>query len=242
MGLLTNIKNKVTGLISKVGTVITGTTLAKGVVTGSSKTVVGAAILGTLQLQKGLDKLTSKVTPIKIPLTPIAAVKNVITSVKQVTTQLKGKSKTSSSGILPVSNQDTKSSNTPAVLALTGQTKTDAAQSGGASLSNSLMRTWNNLNPSTKTALKVAGGVVLAGAAAYGVSKLLKKKKKAKKKGSKKKAKKRAKKGSRKRSRGKKHYGTSKQYARKGGKVVHRTKNGQPYIILANGRARFIKR
>lgn len=36
-------------------------------------------------------------------------------------------------------------------------------------------------------------------------------------------------------------YGTAKQYARKGGKSVKYTKNGQPYIILADGRARFVK-
>ena len=39
----------------------------------------------------------------------------------------------------------------------------------------------------------------------------------------------------------KKRYGTAKQYARKGGKSVKYTKNGQPYIILSNGRARFVK-
>lgn len=54
-----------------------------------------------------------------------------------------------------------------------------------------------------------------------------------------------ARKSSRRRSksprRRKKHYGTAKQYARKGGKKVHYAKNGTPYIILANGRARFVK-
>jgi len=39
----------------------------------------------------------------------------------------------------------------------------------------------------------------------------------------------------------KKRYGTAKQYKRKGGRSVKYTKNGQPYIILANGRARFVK-
>ena len=39
----------------------------------------------------------------------------------------------------------------------------------------------------------------------------------------------------------KKSYGTAKQYARKGGKSVKYTKNGQPYIILSDGRARFVK-
>ena len=37
-------------------------------------------------------------------------------------------------------------------------------------------------------------------------------------------------------------YGSGKQYSRKGGKTVHYTKNGQPYIIMASGKAKFIKR
>lgn len=41
--------------------------------------------------------------------------------------------------------------------------------------------------------------------------------------------------------RSKKRYGTAKQYARPGGRSVKYTKNGQPYIILASGKARFIK-
>lgn len=40
----------------------------------------------------------------------------------------------------------------------------------------------------------------------------------------------------------KKHYGSAKQYARPGGKSVKYTKNRQPYIILSDGRARFIKK
>jgi len=39
----------------------------------------------------------------------------------------------------------------------------------------------------------------------------------------------------------KRRIGTAKQYARKGGKSVKYTKNGQPYIILSDGRARFVK-
>lgn len=37
-------------------------------------------------------------------------------------------------------------------------------------------------------------------------------------------------------------FGTAKQFKRKGGKTVKYTKNGQPYITLANGKARFVKR
>ena len=49
-------------------------------------------------------------------------------------------------------------------------------------------------------------------------------------------------KASKKRSKSrKKRYGTARQYARKGGKSVKYTKNGQPYIILSDGRARFVK-
>ena len=39
----------------------------------------------------------------------------------------------------------------------------------------------------------------------------------------------------------KKRYGTAKQYARKGGRSVKYTKNGQAYVILSDGRARFVK-
>lgn len=52
---------------------------------------------------------------------------------------------------------------------------------------------------------------------------------------------KRAKRKSYKRKSKKKRYGTAKQYKRKGGKSVKYTKNGQPYIIMASGKARFIK-
>lgn len=37
-------------------------------------------------------------------------------------------------------------------------------------------------------------------------------------------------------------YGTERAYKRKGGKSVKYTKNGQPYIITSDGKARFIKR
>lgn len=40
----------------------------------------------------------------------------------------------------------------------------------------------------------------------------------------------------------KKKYGTSRQYKRKGGKTVYYTKNGQPYIKLASGKARFVRK
>lgn len=37
-------------------------------------------------------------------------------------------------------------------------------------------------------------------------------------------------------------YGSAKAYNRKGGKKVYKTKKGQPYILLASGKARFIKK
>jgi len=37
-------------------------------------------------------------------------------------------------------------------------------------------------------------------------------------------------------------YGSQKAYNRPGGKKVYKTKTGQPYILLASGKARFIKR
>ena len=40
----------------------------------------------------------------------------------------------------------------------------------------------------------------------------------------------------------KRRYGTQAQYNRPGGKKVYKTKNGQPYILLNNGKALFIKR
>lgn len=40
----------------------------------------------------------------------------------------------------------------------------------------------------------------------------------------------------------KRGYGSQKAYNRPGGKKVYKTKTGQPYILLASGQARFIKR
>jgi hypothetical protein len=37
-------------------------------------------------------------------------------------------------------------------------------------------------------------------------------------------------------------YGSGKQYKKKGGKEVYYTKTGQPYILMASGKAKFIKR
>ncbi|MFN2638173.1 MAG: hypothetical protein ABR585_14235 [Gemmatimonadaceae bacterium] len=46
-----------------------------------------------------------------------------------------------------------------------------------------------------------------------------------------------------KKSKSKKHrVGSAKQYARRGGKKVYKTKTGQPYILLASGKARFVKK
>jgi hypothetical protein len=100
--------------------------------------------------------------------------------------------------------------------------------------------------------IKTVAAIGAAGAALYGVEQFAEKlgvrggagfigaKPRKKRKKSKKAAKRRT---SRRRSKSrKKRYGTSKQYARKGGKKVYRTKKGQPYILLASGKARFVKR
>jgi len=95
-----------------------------------------------------------------------------------------------------------------------------------------------------KTALAVAG----AAAAGYGIYKAVtrKKRKKSKRKTSRRKAPRRKRSTrtsrSRSRTRRKRGYGTEKQYKRKGGLDVKYTKNGQPYVIQSNGRARFVKR
>lgn len=62
-----------------------------------------------------------------------------------------------------------------------------------------------------------------------------------KKRNSHKKTKTKTKRNSRSKSRKTKKYGTAKQYKRKGGLKVKYTKNGQPYIILKSGKARFVK-
>ena len=76
------------------------------------------------------------------------------------------------------------------------------------------------------SALIAAAAVGTLGGVAYAVSK---KKKSTKKKSTKKK-------------KSKSGYGTEAAYNRKGGKKVYYTKNKQPYILLASGKARFIKK
>jgi len=99
--------------------------------------------------------------------------------------------------------------------------------------------------------LTAGAAAVAVGAAAYGVSRYRKskaKKKTAKRKTSRKKTTSRS--SSRRRTtsraarsrRRKRGYGTEAQYKRKGGLDVKYTKNGQPYVIKSDGRARFIKR
>ncbi len=103
-------------------------------------------------------------------------------------------------------------------------------------------------NPVTSAAI---GGAALlaAGGIGYAVGKSKSKKKSTKKKTSKKK-KTTSRSSSRRRTtsraarsrRRKRGYGTEAQYKRKGGLDVKYTKNGQPYVIKSDGRARFIKR
>ena len=91
------------------------------------------------------------------------------------------------------------------------------------------------------SALIAAAAVGTLGGVAYAVSK---KKKSTKKKSTKKKStkKKSTKKKSTKKKKSKSGYGTEAAYNRKGGKKVYYTKNKQPYILLASGKARFIKK
>lgn len=96
-------------------------------------------------------------------------------------------------------------------------------------------------------AAAVAGGTALlaAGAVGYAVGKRKKKKstsrksKKSRSSTGRRRTKRPARSSRRRSSRG---YGTEAQYKRKGGKDVKYTKNGQPYVLMSNGRARFIKR
>lgn len=101
-------------------------------------------------------------------------------------------------------------------------------------------------NPLTSVAVAATGGALVGAAATYIATR--KKKKKKKSSGKKKKKKSKSPKRSTRRStrrktaRRRKGYGSEASYKRKGGKSVKYTKTGQPYIILSNGRARFVKR
>jgi len=103
---------------------------------------------------------------------------------------------------------------------------------------------------SAAEALGVRGGAGFIGAAgvpaqAQPIQSSKKKKRRSKKRTTIKKKKKTShsrKRSSTKRRKKKSSFGTAKQYKRKGGKAVHYTKTGQPYIILKSGKARFIKR
>ena len=96
------------------------------------------------------------------------------------------------------------------------------------------------------TTVGVVGGAAAVAGIAYGLTKKKKKKttkKKAAKRTTKRKAaKKKAKPRTSKRRTRKSGYGSEAAYNRKGGKKVYKTKNGQPYILLASGKARFIKK
>jgi hypothetical protein len=102
-------------------------------------------------------------------------------------------------------------------------------------------------NPVTSAAI---GGAALLGAGAIGYAVGKSKAKKSTKKKTSKKKKTTSRSSSRRRTtsraarsrRRKRGYGTEAQYKRKGGLDVKYTKNGQPYVIKSDGRARFIKR
>jgi len=131
---------------------------------------------------------------------------------------------------------------------------TAGAIAGGAALGAALKN-----NPQQKTSLvnraisyakanPVKTGLAVAGAAAvgYGIYKAVtrKKRKKSTKRKTKRKSSRRrsTRRTTRSRTRRKRGYGTERQYKRRGGLDVKYTKNGQPYVIQSNGRARFVKR
>ena len=89
-------------------------------------------------------------------------------------------------------------------------------------------------------ATAAAAGIVYA--ATKKKNKTTSKKKAAKRTTKRKAAKKKAKPRTSKRRTRKSGYGSEAAYNRKGGKKVYKTKNGQPYILLASGKARFIKK
>lgn len=102
---------------------------------------------------------------------------------------------------------------------------------------------WVREHPKTTAAIVAGAGLAAAGVTAY--VKHRKKKKsssrKKKRKSTKRRSRSRRTRRTTRRTR-KRHYGTERQYKRKGGLDVKYTKNGQPYVIQSNGRARFIKR
>lgn len=133
------------------------------------------------------------------------------------------------------------------------------SESGLSTVKQEVMSALSGINPLVALA---GGGVAVLGAAAVGVAIAKRRKKKRTGKGRKASHRRRsgggrAKRSSPRRSRLKfgspawrkkymkrrKHkVGTAKQYRRKGGKAVKYTKKGQPYIILNNGKARFVKK
>jgi len=129
------------------------------------------------------------------------------------------------------------------------------AIAGGAALAANLKN-----QPGTKTGLvnraisyakanpiKTALGVAAVAAAGYGIYKAVtrKKKKRSTSRRKSRKTRRSSRRSTRRISRSRtrrRRYGTEGQYKRKGGLDVKYTKNGQPYVIQANGRARFVKR
>lgn len=101
---------------------------------------------------------------------------------------------------------------------------------------------WVKEHPKTTAAIVAGAGLAAAGVATY-IKRRKKKKssKRKKRKSTKRRSRSRRTRRTTRRTR-KRRYGTERQYKRKGGLDVKYTKNGQPYVIQSNGRARFIKR
>ena len=111
-------------------------------------------------------------------------------------------------------------------------------------------KTWIVKNPTTAGVIAAGvGGTVagIAGTLAYQAIRKPKKKPKAKPKAKSRRKPTKSRSSSRRRKssskpRRRRGYGTEAQYKKRGGLDVKYTKNGQPYVIQKNGRARFIKR
>ncbi len=251
MGLFDKIKSGVSGIVNKAKAIIAPTAVKAvsavgGLISRAPKTAAVTAVAATLKGNRALKERTG------FSLLPKIHTKAEIAKQKETLRGiLPGRAaRTVTSGI--ISGNITNSTVTSAAA---GVTKTGAAASGGNALSTQLKNIWND----TPTVAKYAAGAAAVGGLLYGAEQIAEAagvrggagfigKKPRKRKTTTKKRKKATKRkyykksSSKKRRSKKKGYGTSKQYARKGGKTVHRTKNGQPYIILNDGRARFIKK
>lgn len=234
---LKNIDKKATSLVKTAYSYIPG--LGAGVIAGNiiqgkpsevkevaKKQIVGVAVtgaaIGTVLGVSALKKV------------PLAKQQNAMTPAK-VSTQNSSTAKVSSttSTVKGVSSAPT-SGGSGILKKATETTKKIAGTLGSGSIADKVETAKTTLGSITPTAAITPTSALGSSTPKRATSTRKHAKKKATKR------RKKAKKSSKRRSR-KKRYGSAKQYARKGGKSVKYTKNGQPYIILRSGKARFIK-